>query len=80
MKIIKKKVGADGCYKGVNTRHNDTGMGHSKSVKAKDGLCTNMAGVKVEMEQPGTTCRMVLGSYELVTHGHIMNEGGNVCL
>nr|GEU46052.1 hypothetical protein [Tanacetum cinerariifolium] len=77
---VNKKVGVDGCCKGVNTRHNDTGMGHSKSVKAKDGLCTNITGVMVEIEQPGTTCRMVLGSYEPVTHGHIMNEGGNVCL
>nr|GEX10075.1 hypothetical protein [Tanacetum cinerariifolium] len=77
---VNKKVGVDGCCKGVNICHDDTSMGHSKSVKAKDRLCTNMDGVMVEMEQPGTTCRMVLGSYEPVTHGRIMNEGGNVCL
>nr|GEZ78283.1 hypothetical protein [Tanacetum cinerariifolium] len=34
----------------VKIRHDDTSMGHSKSVKAKDGLCTNMDGVMVEME------------------------------
>ncbi|GJX58360.1 hypothetical protein Tco_0289750, partial [Tanacetum coccineum] len=52
---VNKKVAVDGCCKGVNTRYDDTGMGHSKSVKAKDGSCTNIAGVTVEMEQPGSS-------------------------
>ncbi|GJW45516.1 ribonuclease H-like domain-containing protein [Tanacetum coccineum] len=62
------------------TSHDDASMGHSESMKDNDGSCTNVAGVMVEMEQPDTTCPMVLGSYQLGTRGRVMNEAVNFCL